>query len=145
MRDRLTTSELAEDLGISPRRVIQIACSRRNGKGVQLIELLSEKRNGRREWVPSSISRLRPGPVGRPIGAGITMDDLKKARARRILLSAVRSGRLVRLPCEMCGEKKSEAHHEDYAKPLEVRWLCSAHHREAHGHGPVGRPSGSGK
>lgn len=27
----------------------------------------------------------------------------------------------------------SQAHHEDYARPLDVRWLCFKHHRETHG------------
>lgn len=36
-------------------------------------------------------------------------------------------------PCEICGAHKTEAHHEDYSKPLSVRWLCFRHHREAHG------------
>ncbi len=31
-------------------------------------------------------------------------------------------------PCEICGSRSSEAHHEDYNKPLEVRWLCKQHH-----------------
>jgi hypothetical protein len=44
----------------------------------------------------------------------------------------VRNGRLKRLPCEKCGILKTEAHHDDYSKPLDVRWLCRAHHAELH-------------
>jgi hypothetical protein len=57
-----------------------------------------------------------------------------KARARTIVSNAVRDGRLQRQPCEICGDVKSQAHHDDYRKPLQVRWLCFVHHRE-HGHG----------
>jgi hypothetical protein len=34
-------------------------------------------------------------------------------------------------PCEMCGEK-GQRHHEDYSKPLEVRFLCAFHHKQLH-------------
>ena len=44
---------------------------------------------------------------------------------------AVASGKLVRVPCK-CGEPKSEAHHPDYSKPLEVLWLCRPCHNEEH-------------
>lgn len=57
----------------------------------------------------------------------------EKAMARSKLQYALKSGSLIRLPCEVCGKKKSQAHHEDYFKPLEIRWLCFRHHREAHG------------
>lgn len=45
-----------------------------------------------------------------------------------------RRGKLVPQPCEVCGSPDSQKHHEDYARPLEVNWLCRtchlAHHRE---------------
>jgi len=43
---------------------------------------------------------------------------------------AVRSGKLKRLPCEVCSDSKTQAHHDNYLKPLEVKWLCFKHHRE---------------
>ena len=46
--------------------------------------------------------------------------------------NAIRDGRLKRSPCEVCGEAKSEAHHDDYSQPLSVRWLCKRHHMEWH-------------
>lgn len=54
-------------------------------------------------------------------------------RAANVMVgNALRSGKLVKEPCETCGEKDSHGHHDDYAKPLEVRWLCSKHHTEWH-------------
>ena len=45
---------------------------------------------------------------------------------------AVKIGELERGPCEICGSYNSEAHHDDYSKPLEVRWLCPLHHAQYH-------------
>lgn len=46
---------------------------------------------------------------------------------------AIRVGTLVRKPCEVCGAAKTDAHHDDYSKPLAVRWLCRRHHQQHHG------------
>ena len=45
---------------------------------------------------------------------------------------AIQRNKLLREPCEVCGVVNSEAHHDDYTKPLSVRWLCFKHHREHH-------------
>lgn len=53
-------------------------------------------------------------------------------RAAHVILgNAVRDGRAHKLPCFICGEK-AEAHHPDYDRPLDVMWLCRAHHNQAH-------------
>jgi|ERR1700743_282878 len=56
----------------------------------------------------------------------------EKYRAHTAVGNAVRDGRLVKQACEKCGHK-AQAHHDDYRKPLEVRWLCRKHHLEHHG------------
>lgn len=56
-----------------------------------------------------------------------------KDKARAMVGNAIRDGRLIRQPCEVCGSPKSQAHHDDYYKPLDVRWLCFVHHRAVHG------------
>lgn len=48
--------------------------------------------------------------------------------ARMLAHHARRRGELISQPCEVCGALKVEAHHDDYSKPLEVRWLCRPHH-----------------
>lgn len=55
----------------------------------------------------------------------------KRAAHKRVEV-ALRNGTLVRLSCERCGDVRSQAHHDDYSKPLEVMWLCQLHHRERH-------------
>jgi hypothetical protein len=52
--------------------------------------------------------------------------------ARYIANNALRAGQLIRKPCEICGSTKTEGHHDDYSKPLEIRWLCKQHHTEKH-------------
>lgn len=53
-------------------------------------------------------------------------------KVQKELQKAVKHGEIQRLPCEVCGHEKSEGHHDDYSKPLSVRWLCRRHHREVH-------------
>ena len=55
-----------------------------------------------------------------------------RKKANTAVSNAIRAGRLVRQPCEVCGEIKVHGHHDDYSKPLEVRWLCVTHHVEHH-------------
>ena len=56
-----------------------------------------------------------------------------KDKAKNMVNNAIRDGKLFKEPCEVCGTtEKIHAHHNDYAKPLNVRWLCSAHHKQWH-------------
>ena len=56
----------------------------------------------------------------------------QKKRAHGIVKRAVASGLLVKEPCYKCGDVRSQAHHNDYNKPLEVLWCCAKHHSELH-------------
>ena len=59
----------------------------------------------------------------------------EKEAARLATRTALRRGTLTRGPCESdegdC-EGRIEGHHDDYSKPLDVRWLCSKHHGKEH-------------
>lgn len=56
-----------------------------------------------------------------------------KGRARVLLNRAVAAGQIVRpASCEDCGRSgRVQGHHEDYSRPLAVRWLCRGCHVEA--------------
>lgn len=56
-----------------------------------------------------------------------------KTECRKKTKAAINSGRLLRLPYQICGNVKSQAHHSDYSKPYEIEWLCFKHHCERHG------------
>ena len=60
----------------------------------------------------------------------------KKKRARALAYHALKIGKLIARGCEVCGIP-AQAHHDDYAEPLKVRWLCFEHHLEEHGKRPV--------
>ncbi len=66
----------------------------------------------------------------------LTEEGKFKKKVRMLTRYAVRSGKIFEQPCEICGSKKVEAHHDDYLKPLDVRWLCRKHHNEHHKNNP---------
>lgn len=58
-----------------------------------------------------------------------------KRGANTLVSRAIRKGELEKPDsCEECGKSncRLEGHHDDYSKPLDVRWLCSKCHREWH-------------
>lgn len=94
-------------------------------------------------WVESELARHREksrkcrelGLAAKSKPESVTKWALKnkeKRRCHHIVNNAVRDGKLSRQSCEVCGSEKSEAHHEDYSRPLYVKWLCKKHHMERH-------------
>lgn len=56
-----------------------------------------------------------------------------KESVRGLTRNYIKMGILTKGQCEVCGINENiEAHHDDYTKPLEIRWLCRKHHREFH-------------
>lgn len=55
-----------------------------------------------------------------------------KISARSAVMRAISRGELKRKPCEICGVTLTEAHHDDYSQPLNVRWFCKKHHQDRH-------------
>jgi hypothetical protein len=71
---------------------------------------------------PSHIKRQRKYEKAHP----------EKQSARVAVSRAMKSGALVKQPCQICGDKDAVAHHDDYTKPLDIRWLCQPHHIQVH-------------
>ena len=57
----------------------------------------------------------------------------KKRKAEIFFRNYMRYHPELKQPCEVCSTlEKVQGHHEDYDKPLEVRWLCPKHHKARH-------------
>ena len=88
---------------------------------------ISAGNSAKKAWVK------RNPEAAKEINLRYRIDQPKKTRARQLVAYKIRSGELKREPCEICGSGFSvHAHHDDYDKPLDVRWLCSKHHRQWH-------------
>ena len=70
------------------------------------------------------------------------IESNKKARLAHIKVgNAVRDGKLSKHSCEECDSENTHAHHDDYAKPLDVRWLCPSCHKQWHKENGEGKNS----
>ncbi len=89
----------------------------------------------RRQGVP-----IRPvGVYDHPHGAANRMYRGGPRSSRKVTLvvfHAIRAGRMKReTACKECGsDRYVEAHHDDYNKPFDVRWLCRRCHHAWHVH-----------
>jgi len=94
----------------------------------------AEYSKAHREWKRQANSRYlksHPDGVARR-SKKYRQANPEKYKAHTAVHSALRNGTLVRGVCEVCGETVVEAHHDDYSKPLDVRWLCHKHHCQHH-------------
>lgn len=65
---------------------------------------------------------------------GYRAGDPTKVAARNAVNHALETGALVKGDCEVGVDchGRIEGHHDDYSKPLKVRWLCKKHHAQEH-------------
>lgn len=93
------------------------------------------------KWHKEMRKRYRSSPRGRRAYERYYEKSAPKRRAQIDVMNALNRGDLIKPErCESCGEaRRLDGHHDDYAKPLDVRWLCRwchlAWHRE-HGEAP---------
>jgi hypothetical protein len=88
----------------------------------------------RAEWARNNYWRNREAELAR--ARKRRLDHPEQQRAHHAVNNALRDGRLTKGPCERepWGDcwGRMEAHHDDYSKPLDVRWFCSSHHGLEH-------------
>lgn len=58
--------------------------------------------------------------------------NLHKLQTHHAVRVAVKQGTLKRGRCEVSGSLRVDAHHDDYRKPLQVRWLARKWHQRLH-------------
>ena len=87
----------------------------------------------RRKWIagrdPKSVQRSEQRRRKKREG---TPEHRTRQLSRNRALRATQRGTLVKEPCVRCGDTAVQAHHEDYAQPLQVIWLCTQHHALHH-------------
>jgi len=56
----------------------------------------------------------------------------EKRSAQGKVSTALKNGKLLKKNCQICDNIKSQAHHKDYNRPLDVEWLCATCHANEH-------------
>ena len=70
--------------------------------------------------------------ANRPRHCDLPDEARHRANARAYANVYQRRGKLIQQSCENCGSPDSQKHHDDYSKPLEVRWFCRKCHLDHH-------------
>ncbi len=68
----------------------------------------------------------------RPKHSELTEEQRIKANARAYANVYLNRGKIKKKNCIDCGSEKSQMHHDDYSKPLEVIWLCRECRQKRH-------------
>jgi hypothetical protein len=79
-----------------------------------------------------NLERIRAYDRSRGRRRAISGYPKKQKNAATRVGRAILKGLMKRKPCVICGNVKSEGHHQDYDKPYDVVWLCPEHHRRLH-------------
>lgn len=101
----------------------KITCSKCNN-------LLEQNRIGKMRYCLSCHNAYMK--ANRPKHSELSSEQKLKANCRSYLNVYIRRGKITKQPCCICNNLISEAHHNDYTKPLEVVWYCREHHLEHH-------------
>jgi transcriptional regulator with XRE-family HTH domain len=125
----LTQQELAKAMRVGQPAIANALARERRGALVGLEWLLRAIKAADRDLV------IYCTPTGDHVQVPCKRRENAQRLAHRRVKKALVEGALTRPgACEVCGScvRRVEAHHDDYAKPLDVRWLCEKHHRQWH-------------
>ncbi len=90
----------------------------------RVLERLQEQQKKRTE--------VRERVLKRQAELKINASHFLKRKTRYITKKMMLAGMIERKSCEVCGDEKSQEHHNDYQNPMDVTFLCEKHHREHH-------------
>lgn len=62
----------------------------------------------------------------------LTKSQRKKDNCRSYANVYFKRGKIIKTPCEKCGNINSQMHHPDYNKPTKIIWLCRKCHLAIH-------------
>jgi hypothetical protein len=103
------------------------ACHRRRMKVNRLTNPAVQERDRARAKTPERKAHMRR------VADQWRKEHPESYRAQTAVNNAIRDKRLQKGPCTICGAGDHvHAHHKDYAKPLDVIWLCAKCHHRIH-------------
>lgn len=102
--------------------------ARKRASGEPMAWQRRDKAN-RRKWHKEHITDAKRDARKRVLPS---ISKKEHAAIKSKVYRAIKRGILTKQPCEVCADPKAHAHHDDYSKPLDVRWLCSFHHMREH-------------
>lgn len=120
--------KLARNITPTVKHLVQAAGRRkyaRQGKKKVCSACYTKRpKKGQRYCLGCSNAYMRAWRKAHPL----TPEQKKKDIARSYAGVYKKRGKLAKIPCEKCGSPRSQMHHHDYDKPLEVEWLCRPCH-----------------
>ena len=112
----------------------------KKGKEVRKKETINARLSGKKQIRQKKYQKTEKGLLTEKMyreARLATPEGRTRMAAKNAVKYALKKGKIVKLPCFVCGEVKTEAHHPSYAQDMRlcVTWLCSAHHNEIHNPG----------
>jgi hypothetical protein len=144
-----TEGELPKTLEFNQAQTMQEFLKTLSAVVAQVVEHPQARANINWRWVDKALTdhfvRLTANHFCKPDAGGKhkrlrhrMFTGTEKEDARAELWNAIKSGVVIKpKTCQACGHRKPSreihGHHEDYSKPLHVRWICEQCHRNEHG------------